>query len=73
MPECIVQLKGFGERLTRRMDELGIDAKMLALDIYVSKQSVYKYMWGKSYPNIDKLIDISNILDCSIDYLLKGE
>lgn len=39
--------------------------------LHVSRQTVSKWELGVSYPEIDKLIAISDLFQVSIDYLLK--
>lgn len=39
----------------------------------VSRQTISKWESGLSYPKVEKLIDISEHFDISIDYLLKDE
>ena len=39
----------------------------------VSRQSVSKWELGTSFPDTEKLIRISKLFSCSLDYLLKDE
>ena len=45
----------------------------LAAKLGVSRQSVSKWEQGISFPETDKLIELSNMMGVSIDSLLKGE
>lgn len=45
----------------------------LATKLHVARQTVSKWETGQSYPNLDVLISISEILNISTDKLLKGE
>lgn len=38
----------------------------------VSRQTIYKWENGVTYPEVDKIIKISEFFDVSIDYLLKN-
>lgn len=40
---------------------------------YVTRQSVSNWENGKSYPDLQTLVDISNRFDVSLDELLKGD
>lgn len=46
--------------------------EMVASKLDVSRQTVSKWESGCSYPEIDKLIAISELFDVSIDYMLKS-
>lgn len=61
----------FSEKLKYIRNELRISQDELAGELGVSRQSISKWESGAAYPEIDKLITISNFFDVSIDYLLK--
>lgn len=61
----------FSEKLKYIRNELRISQDELAGELGVSRQSISKWESGSAYPEIDKLIMISNFFDVSIDYLLK--
>lgn len=62
----------FNEKIQKLRKEKGISQEGLAEIIGVSRQSVAKWEMGRSYPEVDKLIELSNIFRISIDKLLKG-
>lgn len=61
----------FSEKLKYIRNELRMSQDELAGELGVSRQSISKWESGAAYPEIDKLITISNFFDVSIDYLLK--
>ena len=56
-------------RTLRKLNKLS--QEKLAELMNVSRQAIAKWELGKSYPDIDKLIEISNYFNISIDSLLK--
>lgn len=59
-----------GEKITKLRKNSNITQKELADLLNVSRQSISRWELGVSYPETDKLIKLSKILNCSIDYLL---
>ena len=55
-------------RATRNMTQ-----EQLAMLVGVSRQSVTKWEAEKSYPEMDKLLKICQIFDCSLDELVQGD
>ncbi len=66
-------LDGFGNRLKAIRQERGYTQKQLAGFLGVTEQAVSKYERGNSYPDIEVLSGIAEVLDCSLDYLLQHE
>ena len=66
-------LEGFGGRLRAMRQERGFTQKQLANLLGVTEQAVSKYERGNSYPDIVMLSGISEVLDCSLDYLFQFE
>lgn len=60
----------------RNIRELRIKRKMtqdeLAEKLFVTRQTVSNYETGKSRPDVDMLVKISDLLDCDINSLLYG-
>ncbi|MBQ7643189.1 MAG: helix-turn-helix transcriptional regulator [Clostridia bacterium] len=58
----------------RRLKELrtdkGLTQKQLAEKLILSKNIICEYEKGRSEPNIDTLIKLADLFDCSIDYLV---
>ncbi|MBE6143886.1 MAG: helix-turn-helix transcriptional regulator [Erysipelotrichaceae bacterium] len=63
----------FGERVIKLRKINHITQEQLADYLQVSRQSIFKWEKNKTYPEIEKLVSLSNIFDCSIDYLLKNK
>jgi len=60
----------FTEQLNRLLKSNKMTQQELAHKLDISKQSVSNYCSGKYFPEISRLIDIANIFDVSVDYLL---
>ena len=61
----------FVERIKKVRDELGVSQEQLAEKLNISRQAVAKWEAGTAMPDIVNLIEISNIFQVSLDYLLK--
>lgn len=64
---------GFSNKLKIEREKRGWSQEELAQKLYVSRQSVSKWENGKNYPNIEVIIDLSNLFDITIDALLKDD
>ncbi len=62
-----------GEKITKLRKEQNLTQEQLADILKVSRQSVSKWERNVAYPDTEKLIRISKIFGCSLDYLLKDE
>ncbi len=60
-----------GEKLAKGRKEKNITQEQLADYLGVSRQSISKWESDIAYPETEKLIRISELFDCSLDYLLK--
>lgn len=67
-----MSIYGFDERLTSARKEKGLTQEELAARLGVTPQAVSKWERGASYPDIVLFGFICDILECSLDYLLKG-
>lgn len=63
----------FGENLQFLRKNEGITQEELAERLEVSRQSVSKWESDNAFPEMDKIIQLSNMFGCSVDSLLKGE
>jgi transcriptional regulator with XRE-family HTH domain len=61
-----------GYKLAKLRKEHNYTQEQLAAVLGVSRQSVSKWESDLAYPETDKLIRLSELFDCSLDYLLKG-
>lgn len=60
----------FSERLKLMRKKINITQKDIALKLNVQRVTYSHYETGRSQPSIDTLIMLSDIFDCSIDYLV---
>lgn len=60
-----------GEKIAKLRKENNYTQEQLASLLGVSRQSVSKYESGVTYPETDKLIRLSELFGCTVDYLLK--
>jgi transcriptional regulator with XRE-family HTH domain len=60
----------FNERLKQLRLEREWFQRDLAKKIGVGRTTIGRYEAGEISPDIEKLIELSNIFDCSLDYLL---
>ena len=61
----------FAEKIYLIRTKNKLSQEEMASKFNVSRQTISKWESGMSYPEIDKLISISEMFDVSIDYLLK--
>lgn len=62
-----------GERLVELRNEKNMTQEEFAENIGVSRQAVSKWELDKTFPDVDKLIKISELYQVSVDYILKGD
>ena len=60
----------FKERLKELRIEKNLTQKQLSKKLNVSEDSIYNWENGRSEPSITDLINLSIILDVTIDYLV---
>ena len=65
-------LQAFGTRLKERRKEKGWTQKELAAKIDVQFSLLNKYEGGLHAPPLEKLVELAEVLDTSVDYLLTG-
>lgn len=63
----------FRENLLHLRAANNMTQEQLAMLVGVSRQSVAKWESGKAYPEMDKLIKLSQIFNCSLDELVQGD
>ena len=61
----------FGEKLQQLRKEKGLSQEDLAYQLNVSRQAVSKWESQNGYPEMEKMILISELFQVSLDYLLK--
>lgn len=62
-----------GEKIAALRKGKGITQEALAESLKVSRQSVSRWEMDAAFPETEKLIKLSRLLECSIDYLLNGD
>lgn len=60
-----------GDKLSKLRKENNYTQEQLADVLGVSRQAISKWESNITYPETDKLIRISELFNCSLDYLLK--
>ena len=63
----------FSEKLQLLRKNKGLTQEELAEKLSVSRQAVAKWEAGQVYPDIFNLIQISNLMNVSVDYLVKDQ
>ena len=63
----------FGEKLQLLRKSKGMSQEQLAAQAAVSRQAVSKWELGESNPDLENIIQLSNIFGVTTDYLLKDE
>ena len=75
----IIQIDGrntmndLGKKISQKRKDLGMTQIELAEQMMVTRQTVSRWEAGSVYPDIDKIVDIAEILQVSCDYLLKDD
>lgn len=62
-----------GEQLKTQREKLQMTQQDLAERLHVTRQTVSRWENNTTYPNLDTLVDISDVLSISLDDLLKGD
>lgn len=60
----------FGDKLIKLRKKNGLSQEELAAKLNVSRQSVSKWESNNTYPETDKIVQLCNIFDCSMDDLI---
>ena len=63
----------FSEKVTKLRKRYGYTQETFASEVGVSRQSVYKWENGTSYPELEKLLKIARTLFITVDDLLNEE
>lgn len=63
----------FGEKLFKLRKEKGLSQEALAEQIGTTRQAVSKWENNQGFPETEKLLQLSNIFETSLDFLLKDE
>lgn len=63
----------FSEKLNLLRKNKGLTQEELAEKLCVSRQAIAKWESGQSYPDIANLIQISNLMNVTVDYLVRDQ
>lgn len=64
---------GFAENLQFLRQKKGYTQEQIAEQLQVSRQSVSKWESGGSFPEMDKLLQLSEMFQCGMDVLVQGD
>lgn len=62
-----------GQRLKIRRNELGFTQDYVAAKLGITRQTMSNWENGRSYPDIERIIRLSELYNLSLDELLKGD
>lgn len=62
-----------GSQIKKFRNELSLSQDALAEKVYVSRQTISNWENGKSYPDVNSLVLLSEVFQTSIDRLIKGD
>ncbi len=62
-----------GERLKARRNELNLTQDQVAESLGITRQTMSNWENGRSYPDIERVIGLSELYALSLDELLKGD
>ena len=62
-----------GGQIKRHRTQLGLSQEELAEKIFVTRQSVSNWETGKTYPDLQSLLRLSELFGLSLDELIKGD
>lgn len=63
----------FNEVISNKRKELDMTQDQVAKMLHVSRQALSNWEKGKNYPDMDTLVQLSQIYDLSLDLLIKGD
>ena len=62
-----------GSQIKKYRNEFSLSQDALAEKVYVSRQTISNWENGKSYPDVNSLVLLSEVFQTSIDRLIKGD
>lgn len=62
-----------GQRLKMRRNELKLTQDYVAEKLGITRQTISNWKNGRSYPDIERIIRLSELYELSLDELLKGD
>lgn len=67
------QTHGYWENYQRRTHQTKSHTRTIGTGIFVTRQLISKWENGKSYPDLDQVVKLSNYFELTLDYLLKED
>ncbi len=68
-----LNLKEIGARIKERRLSVGVTQEYIAKKIDVNSTHISNIECGRAKPSLQRIVDIANVLDCTVDYFLSGE
>jgi transcriptional regulator with XRE-family HTH domain len=68
----MLNIEIISKRIIEKRKQIGMTQNELADALYVTRQAVSKWEMGKSLPSIEVLIEMTELFDVTIDYMLDG-
>ena len=62
-----------GKQIQQRRTAAGISQEELAERLYITRQTLSNWETGKTYPDINSLLRLSDLFHVSLDELVKGD
>ena len=62
-----------GIRIKEEREKLNMSQDELAEKMNITRQAISKWETGKSFPDIEKILELSNLFNLSLDELVKGD
>ena len=70
--EKVISNQSVGDRLLELRNKRNMTQENLAEELQVSRQSISKWELNKTLPDVEKLVQLSELYQVSMDYLIKG-
>ncbi|TNF07635.1 MAG: XRE family transcriptional regulator [Bacillota bacterium] len=68
----MLNLDLISRKIIEKRKQKGLTQEELAEALYVSRQAVSKWEMGKSLPSLEVLLEMTELFDVTIDYMLDG-
>ncbi|GAY72281.1 helix-turn-helix domain-containing protein [Lentilactobacillus kosonis] len=66
-------MTSLGEQIKNRREELSITQQQLADKLYITRQTISRWENNQTVPNLDTLVILSDLLNLSLDRLLRED
>jgi transcriptional regulator with XRE-family HTH domain len=68
----MLNLEKISKKIIEKRKQIGMTQNELADALFVTRQAVSKWEMGKSLPSLEVLLEITELFDVTIDYMLDG-